>query len=237
MCSTCLAHDTNCEYRTSSTETHSQALKRKFGELQRNQNAYEELFDILRSKSELEAFNILQRIRSGVDIQTILRHVKDGDLPLQLSLIPETRYRYEFPYIADMPAFLEVPNNPYLASVIYENTFKLITANQPSVDTRDTAAVYQNMYLTPYHAVKMIDHWLDAATVSKWTTVLADDVLLRRLLEIYFIFDFPVFPLFHKDSFLEDMALGRHRFCSSLLVNAVLAAACVSLCTSVVGIY
>jgi hypothetical protein len=127
VCSTCSGRGTNCEYRAFSAETHSQALKRKFGELQGNLNAYEELFDILRSRSKLEAFNILHRIRSGADVYTVLRHVKDGDLLLQLSLVPETRYRYEFPYIADMPAFLEVPDNPYLSSLIYENTFKLIT--------------------------------------------------------------------------------------------------------------
>lgn len=228
MCPTCVAHGTNCEYRTSSTETHSQALKRKFGELQNDQNAYEELFDILRSRPELEAFSILHRIRSGIDIQTILRHVKDGDLLLQLSLIPETRYRYEFPYLADMPAFLEVPNNPYLTSLIYENTFKLITSKQHPVDSRDGAAEYQDMYLTPYHAAKMIDRRLDAAVVSKWTTVSGDDVLMRRLIETYFMFEFHTVPVFHKDCFLEDLVAGRRRFCSSLLVNAVLATACVS---------
>ena len=125
------------------TETHSQALKRKFGELQNDQNAYEELFDILRSRPELEPFSILQRIRSGNEIQTILRNVKDDDLLLQLSLIPETRYRYEFPYLADMPAFLAVPNNPYLASLIYENTVKLITSKQPTVESRGIVAEYQ----------------------------------------------------------------------------------------------
>ena len=236
MCATCSARCTNCEYRTSSTETHSQALKRKFGELQNDQNAYEELVDILRSRPEPEAFSILGRIRSGADIQTILRHVKDGDLLLQLSLIPETRYRYEFPYIADMPAFLGVPNNPYLASLIYENTFTLITAKQTPVDSRDGTAEYRDVYLTPYHAAKIIDHQLNAATVSKWTAVLADDVMLRRLLESYFMFEFPSLPFFHKDSFLEDMVAGRRRFCSSLLVNAVLAGACVSLYISLIGI-
>jgi hypothetical protein len=77
------------------------------------------------------------------------------------------------------------------------------------------------MYLTSYHAVKIIDHRLDAAAASAWTAVLADNLLLRRLLETYFIFEFHDLPCFHKDSFLEDMVAGRRRFCSSLLVNAL----------------
>ena len=190
------------------------------------------MFDILKSRPKLEAFSILERIRNGVDIQTILRHVKDGDLLLQLSLIPETRYRYEFPYLTDMPSFLDVPNNPYLSSLIYENTFKLITSKQLPTDSNNGEAEYQNMYMIPYHAVKIIDRRLDAAIVSKWTAVSADDVLLRKLLEAYFLFEFTSLPCFHKDSFLEDLVACRHHFCSSLLVNAVLAAACVSVYSS-----
>lgn len=139
-----------------------------------------------------------------------------------------------FPYITDMPAFLEVPNNPYLESLIYENTFKLINTKQPTVDSSSGAAEYQNMYLIPYHAAKIIDRRLDAPTVSQWTAVLADEVLLRRLLESYFMFEYSQFSFFHKDSFLEDMTAGRNRFCSSLLVNAVLASACVSIYTSLI---
>lgn len=84
------------------------------------------------------------------------------------------------------------------------------------------------MYETPYHTVQMVEPRLDAVDPSKWTTVISDNVLLRKLLEIYFVHDYPYFTFFHKDFFLDDMATGRTRFCSSLLVNAVLAAACVS---------
>ena len=95
-------------------------------------------------------------------------------------------------------------------------------------DRRAGAIERLRMYDTPYHTVQMVDPRLDAVEPSKWTAVSSDDVLLRKLLETYFIYEYPPFPFFHKDYFLDDMATGRTRFCSSVLVNCVLAAACVS---------
>jgi hypothetical protein len=60
-----------------------------------------------------------------------------------------------------------------------------------------------------------------------------DDVLLRDLLAAYFTHEYHLFPVFHKDYFLEDIATAqkqrqRTSCCSALLVNATLAYACVS---------
>lgn len=86
------------------------------------------------------------------------------------------------------------------------------------------------MFLVPYHTVELADPKLESADVAKWTAVTPDNLLLRRLLEIYFIFEFPFHPFFHKDLFLDDLLSGDLRFCSPLLVNAVLAAAWVGFC-------
>ena len=47
----------------------------------------------------------------GADIERVLRHVRDGDLLVQLSVEPVTRLRYTLPYVDSMPAFLLVPYN------------------------------------------------------------------------------------------------------------------------------
>ncbi len=70
--------------------------------------------------SEEDAQQILAKLRSGYDVETLLSHVADGDLLMQLSVVPETRYRYSFPYIATMPDNLFVDENPYLHSLIFE---------------------------------------------------------------------------------------------------------------------
>jgi hypothetical protein len=64
---------------------------------------------------------------------------------------------------------------------------------------------------------------------SRWTNVAADDDVIRNLLRVFFQLDLSWFhvPILHKECFLRDMASGNTENCSSLLVNAVLACACV----------
>ncbi|KAI2625433.1 hypothetical protein GGS26DRAFT_600127 [Hypomontagnella submonticulosa] len=224
-CSVCVERQTPCEYTTLPTETHLRAQKRKLTDLEIKCQAYEDLFGILRSRPDEETAEIIQRLRMGEDAHTIVKAVQDGDLLLQLSFAPNPRYRYEFPYIPEMPVHLEQWPNPYLRSILYEKT-----STQPSpsgyLETlREVSDETLKMYLVPYHTVELVDSRISNINVSSWTTVSSDNPMLRVLLQIYFVFDFPFHPFFHKDLFLEDMLLGSKRFCSPLLVNAILGAA------------
>lgn len=92
---------------------------------------------------------------------------------------------------------------------------------------------YQSQYNTPYHGAVLIEPRLEAVKPSEWTTVCKDDALLRKLLAAFFTHEYHLCPAFHKDYFLEDMAAepgnrAKMLCCSPLLVNAVLAYACVS---------
>jgi len=167
---------------------------------------------------------ILQKIRAGESADSIVRRIKDGDLLVQLSLDPQNQTRYEFPHLRAMPAYLQTPENTYLESFIFEETSLY---DLPIAAASTGLKSFHSPYMKPYHAAKMVDHRLANARPSKWTSISSDDRLLRRLLEAYFLHQYPRYVPFHKDFFLEDMNTGRHQHCSSLLVNAVLAAACV----------
>ena len=185
---------------------------------------------MLASRPSSEAEGILQRIREGVDPESILRHIQDGDLLLQLSLTPERRYRYEFPYKTQMPSFLLRPDNPYLNTLIYDFTSGRVCSGQdllPPVDAR--VETLKSPYLTPYHTAEIVDPQLELIKPAKWTNVSSDDKLMRKLFKIYFLSEYHWIPFFHKDYFLKDMIAGHRRFCSHLLVNAILAYACVGL--------
>lgn len=56
-----------------------------------------------------------------------------------------------------------------------------------------------------------------------------DNRLLWRLITASFFYDIPSIPFVHKNLFLEDMAAERTYFCSSRLINTMLASACVCL--------
>ncbi|KAI1084060.1 hypothetical protein F5B20DRAFT_364446 [Whalleya microplaca] len=225
-CSVCVERQTTCEYTTLPTETHLKAQKRKLTDLEIRCQAYEDLFSMLQSRPDDETTRILQWVRTGDDVQRIVRAVEEGDLLLQLSLKPEYRFRYEFPYIREMPAYLGRLQNPYLESILYDKIGRL--SSQPPISPemmRDTIGEHQKMYLVPYHAVELAEPRILSIDVSSWTTVSSDNPMLRVLLAVYFLFEFPFHPYFHKDLFLDDMLRGSREFCSPLLVNAVLAAA------------
>ncbi|KAK4128133.1 hypothetical protein N657DRAFT_564260 [Parathielavia appendiculata] len=241
ICSICRDRNTVCEFDTNKAETHTQALKRKYNELQSQKSAFEQVYDLLQTRPDKEADELFRRIRRGADAGAILRHVNYGDMLVQLALIPEARYRYEFPYLPDMPPFLRQFDNPYLDSEVYECALRGSPepSHQPRQhahqrllpDTRNGAdwaygAGQRDPYLKPYLSATVVHPLLDSVKPSKWTAVSKDDCLMRKLLHDYLLFDYDFFTFFQKDYFLEDMASETHRFCSSLLVNAVLCMGC-----------
>ncbi|KAF5009796.1 hypothetical protein FDECE_4004 [Fusarium decemcellulare] len=188
---------------------------------------YAELFELFKSMSERESFEVLSRARQGASISDILRHVTDGNLLLQLSLVPETRRRYQFPHVSDFPSFLRTRENPYLDALMFEATVDSSTESNTRQRSSNWATrADQAPYLTPYSAAEIVDPHLWNVTCAKWTSVIKDDQLLRQLLNSYFLHQYSPFFAFQKDYFLQDMARGSSRFCSPLLVNTVLAAAC-----------
>ncbi|KAM0561599.1 hypothetical protein ACHAPJ_002767 [Fusarium lateritium] len=225
-CSECVRRRVPCEYPTTDGQN-SRAIKKKLTDMEERLQAHEELYSIMQTKTEEESLSILNRIRSGQDVRSVLRHLQDGDLLLQVALVPETWHRYKFPYHPEMPAFLLNSRNQYLQSRIY----KLVSEPEPA--STDPHARLQAArvgdeahYRAPYYAARIVEPRVDAARPSHWTLVPASDSLLKELLRLYFLHEYPTFSFFHKDYFLEDMAAGRKRFCSSMLVNSIFAAAC-----------
>ena len=63
-------------------------------------------------------------------------------------------------------------------------------------------------------------------TSEVWTRVTRDTTFLEHLLDMYFCWAHPFYVLFSKKLFLDDMDKRRSKYCSPLLVNALLAFAC-----------
>ncbi|KAH7323267.1 hypothetical protein B0I35DRAFT_450360 [Stachybotrys elegans] len=186
-----------------------------------------ELLGYMKTLPEHEAQGILQRLRAGTDAETLVNHIKAGNLLLQMAVAPETRMRYELPYQSRMPEVF-IPDNPYLTSILYEAT-SLYPGNQLPQQATSTlsSAEHQSLYLKPFHAAQVIDPRLSDVKPSVWTTVCSDDALMRDLLGVFFRCEYQFTSAFQKDYFLEDMAAQEKDFCSSLLVNIVLAYSCV----------
>lgn len=160
-----------------------------------------------------------------------------------MAVAPETRLRCEFPYLNKMPED-HILDNPYLDSLIYEaaslyssspNSPSRLAEKQQSTTVADGVGSFdsdesKSVYQKPFHAAQVIEPRLTTADISYWTTVCNDNALMRNLLAVFFRCEFNFAAAFQKDYFLEDLAAQRKDFCSSLLVNIILAYSCVCVC-------
>jgi hypothetical protein len=64
-------------------------------------------------------------------------------------------------------------------------------------------------------------------SIEHWTSLVDDDVA-SHLLSLYFTWENPTWQLVDQNQFVHDLERGRTRFCSSLLVHALLFYGCVS---------
>ena len=68
--------------------------------------------------------------------------------------------------------------------------------------------------------------FLDSRTRDPWTHVTQDQDLVNHLLTLYFTWQHSFFQSFPEKLFRMDMAAGRTKYCSSMLVNAICSAGC-----------
>jgi hypothetical protein len=61
---------------------------------------------------------------------------------------------------------------------------------------------------------------------SRWTDLTLSDTVIEHLLLLYFCWEYPIFSSISKRHFVKDFNNGQGRYCSSLLVNAILAVGC-----------
>lgn len=230
-CSACSKVSRECQYSTEPSESRAAALKRKHADLEEHLSEYEELFHQLRTRPTHDATEILHRLRSGHDVSSVLGYIKDATLLLQTRLVPQTVSRPdELRDMSNAPRVFHDVRDPYLGSLKSSGTH----AGPPSDDAQgasgprpSTALRLQHLRSAPYHSAQLVDPRLRQVRASAWTAVTSDNGLVAKLLAIYFQWEFPIFQFFQKDLFLDDLVAGRTRFCSSLLVNAILASASV----------
>jgi len=79
------------------------------------------------------------------------------------------------------------------------------------------------------------DERLAMLDMSMWTTVPISNGLTAAATSLYLQIDHPLFGFFDADVFLEDLLVGRPRYCSKLLVSALLFWALLSQPVKLVG--
>ncbi|KAF5566611.1 cupin domain-containing protein [Fusarium napiforme] len=166
-CRSCTRLKVECVYRMPTDE-----IRTELEGTRERESTYAELFELLKVMSDEDAAETLRRLRSGMDAASILSHVKNGQLLIQLSLSADTTRRYEFPYISVIPSHLVIPGNMYLDSLLSHATLPAsalhairetgnpsATAGQiaqgETVDRNPDTSDNHITYLVPYHAARM----------------------------------------------------------------------------------
>ena len=150
----------------------------------------------IRSSSEAEVADIVQQIRADENLEVIAESLK-RNRPL--------------PGRSD--------------SQTLEGDFSDLMG-KPALDEAGETRHYghsSNLGLVPYD--DGIPIRLNVSSES-WTRVTRDAEFVGHLMGLYFCWQHPFYVLFSKECFLYDMARGRSKYCSPLLVNALLASAC-----------
>jgi hypothetical protein len=206
-CSPCFNKGLECHYRASDQDL--RVLKRKCDELEENAGIYEQLYHFLRSLPEQESNGILLKLREGADAATVIQQVKDGDLLVQ---IRSTRSNSHAKAMSQAKGRRGL-SRPRIASW---------AENMQTDHICDT--------LPQYHGINQILFTLDEPELkhptTTWTTIANDINLVQHMLALYFCWEYPTSASLSKEHFLRDFRDRRHRYCSPLLVNALLALGC-----------
>ena len=72
-----------------------------------------------------------------------------------------------------------------------------------------------------------LDIRLTQISAKNWTAVPCDDETFAKLLAVYLVREEPTWGVLDIDLFLDELVRGKQKYCSQLLVNAILALAAV----------
>ncbi|KJZ68072.1 hypothetical protein HIM_12535 [Hirsutella minnesotensis 3608] len=83
LCGQCARKGEDCQYEAGEGETVLLALKKRYGALEKEHTRYKELFNLLRSRPDRDANEILRRLRTAEEPLVVLEAINHAELLLQ----------------------------------------------------------------------------------------------------------------------------------------------------------
>lgn len=213
MCATCTAvYKSDCYYDPESegrrAKTTAAGTKRDSSAVASrasNDNA-EFLISSIRSLPETEVYDLIQHIRrdARLDIAALAESWrKTVTLPPSTPVEPQS-LESDLSMLLGKPAMTQSGESRYFGhtsgmSLVPEDENYTRTGVRPPSAERKT---------------------------STWTNITQDIGFVERLLDLYFHWSHTFYVVFSRECFYKDFHNGREKYCSPLLVNAILAYAC-----------
>ncbi|KAF4993424.1 hypothetical protein FGRMN_6512 [Fusarium graminum] len=224
-------------------------------ELRKGSKDLLQALEVLRTAPEDNVATVLQDLRSRGSVVEFLQSVASGSTATSLLLNPvatsraevladskveldlNMRYPGAFPPLETLEitdvdlSLLAVQRGP--EPIAQQTTIPLSPYSQtdPSSQTSGTPESSESLS-TPSDAtgdtVHPVDPRLEVLKILQWTSVPIPDLLAAQAISFYLVNEHPVLAFFDADLLIRDLVSGERRFCSPLLVSALLAWSCAS---------
>ncbi|KAJ3453967.1 hypothetical protein MRS44_018599 [Fusarium solani] len=210
-----------------------------------------ELFHFLRSEPENQALDSLRIIRSHSDIETVLSIVQAGrsqERGLRGRGWPPISTRHlglEYELIARNPVAFP-PLQPLESSIIKavlstgllsatngevnEGPFGASASTPSDPEASPFSAHHFTNTKSPISTLRPCDERLEGLDMSFWSSVPISDDIAAKIISLYLETDHPLLGTFDPDLFVDDLVNCRLRYCSPLLVSALMYRGC-QMCT------
>lgn len=227
-CARCLTHDEpKCHYDVS-TRISKEAMREEIEILKAYKDASERVLGALAigqvEEESPQAATIVSRVidalRSGQEVQEISQFLEE-EKPL-----PNSRGQRQGKSevirddLARSPTTTQPTTSSGSSSVQTPATYathlrdmsvdRILAPTTNMTSTASSTASHKHSLEVPFD-------------VTNWTSVTSDVALIETLMAYYFCWEYPIFASISKVEFLADYFAGNPRWCSELLVNAMLA--------------
>ena len=189
-------YQTPCSYDVDGDHRRKAALKRDIEILRGEKDSLGIIVASIRSSTEAEAADIVQQIRTDEDLEGLAETLRRNVTLPERSNAKTAEG--DLSNLIGRPSF----EARKLIKVQYGHTSGLGLVSDGAQSPSDSHAS------------------------EPWTTVTQDFQLVHHLIEMYFCWSHPAYALFSKELFMDDFNGRRNKYCSPLLVNAILAVGC-----------
>ncbi|OQE32934.1 hypothetical protein PENFLA_c001G09757 [Penicillium flavigenum] len=222
-CAACSSvYHTPCVYDPNSDHRRKGVYKKDTDTLRTRNTTLQTLIQAILNYDEADAFELVRQIRSCDDLEDVAASVIAQEKGL-MSTDQAAKESASKENMAEIDQF-ESELAGKMSELMLDGSRKFIggTSNliflPPGSELHESASIQNNLALSA-------DNQTHA--VSRWTEVTDDDSLISHLMTMYFTWHYPFFTTLSKNMFYRDYIRGvSSSYCSSLLVNAILALGC-----------
>lgn len=225
-CAACASvYGTGCVYDPNSDHRRKGVYREKIDTAKAASSTLQILVEaILNAADEEDAYDIVRRIRACDSLDVVAESIQDQGIAgggSQDAVQPQDDYNTEIPVegerdLARKMGELRVENG----------TTRFIGGT--------SHLIHWDVLGSPNNEQEALDpDGVDIDPITSWSTVTSDPAVVTHLLDMYFNWHYPYFTTLSRSLFYRDFLRGKRHvtshktaYCSSLLVNAMLALGC-----------